>query len=195
MLNKNFVIYLVLFHCFIIGVSNYLVQFPVSIQGYDFTIATFTFPFIVLATDLTVRLLGASSARRVIAYAFIPAFFISLYFADFRIAVASVAAYGFGQLLDIFVFSKVRSAVNDDGLKIGSYWYVAPIISTFFAQLIDTYLFYGLAFYNSADEFMKNNWINIATNDFGFKLFVCYIAFLPIYLIVLNRLFFLIKRK
>jgi len=163
--------------------------------SYNFTIATFTFPFIVLATDLTVRLLGASPARKVIAYAFIPAFFISLYFADLRIAVASVAAYAFGQLLDIFVFSKIRTAVNDDGLKIGSYWYAAPIISTFFAQLIDTYLFYGLAFYNSADEFMKNNWINIATNDFGFKLFVCYIAFLPIYLIVLNRLFFLIKRK
>ena len=195
MLNKNLIIYLVLFHCFIIGISNYLVQFPISLLSYNFTIATFTFPFIVLATDLTVRLLGASPARKVIAYAFIPAFFISLYFADFRIAIASVAAYAFGQLLDIFVFSKIRTAVNDDGLKIGSYWYVAPIISTFFAQLIDTYLFYGLAFYNSADEFMKNNWINIATNDFGFKLFVCYIAFLPIYLIVLNRLFFLIKRK
>ena len=195
MLNKNLIIYLVLFHCFIIGISNYLVQFPISLLSYNFTIATFTFPFIVLATDLTVRLLGASPARKVIAYAFIPAFFISLYFADFRIAIASVAAYAFGQLLDIFVFSKIRTAVNDDGLKIGSYWYVAPIISTFFAQLIDTYLFYGLAFYNSADEFMKNNWINIATNDFGFKLFVCYIAFLPIYLIVLNRLFLLIKRK
>jgi len=195
MLNKNLIIYLVLFHCFIIGVSNYLVQFPISILSYNFTIATFTFPFIVLATDLTVRLLGASPARKVIAYAFIPAFFISLYFADLRIAVASVAAYAFGQLLDIFVFSKIRTAVNDDGLKIGSYWYAAPIISTFFAQLIDTYLFYGLAFYNSADEFVKNNWINIATNDFGFKLFVCYTAFLPIYLIVLNRLFLLIKRK
>ena len=195
MLNKNLIIYLVLFHCFIIGISNYLVQFPISILSYNFTIATFTFPFIVLATDLTVRLLGASPARKVIAYAFIPAFFISLYFADFRIAIASVAAYAFGQLLDIFVFSKIRTAVNDDGLKIGNYWYVAPIISTFFAQLIDTYLFYGLAFYNSADEFMKNNWINIATNDFGFKLFVCYTAFLPIYLIVLNRLFLLIKRK
>ena len=195
MLNKNLIIYLVLFHCFIIGVSNYLVQFPISILSYNFTIATFTFPFIVLATDLTVRLLGASPARKVIAYAFIPAFFISLYFVDLRIAVASVAAYAFGQLLDIFVFSKIRTAVNDDGLKIGNYWYVAPIISTFFAQLIDTYLFYGLAFYNSADEFMKNNWINIATNDFGFKLFVCYTAFLPIYLIVLNRLFLLIKRK
>jgi len=195
MLNNNLIIYLVFFHCFIIGISNYLVQFPISILSYDFTIATFTFPFIILATDLTVRLLGASSARKIIAYAFIPAFFISLYFADLRIAIASVAAYGFAQLLDIFVFSKARIAVNDDGLKISSYWYVAPIISTFFAQIIDTYLFYGLAFYNSTDEFMKNNWANIATNDFAFKLLVCYIAFLPIYLIILNRLFLLIRRK
>ena len=47
-------------------------------------------------------------------------------------AISQDTAYGFGQLLDILVFSKVRSAVNDDGLKIGSYWYAAPIISTFF---------------------------------------------------------------
>ena len=117
MLNKNLIIYLVLFHCFVIGVSNYLVQFPISIWSYDFTIATFTFPLIILATDLTVRLLGASSARKIIAYAVIPAFFISLYFADLRIAIASVAAYGICQLLDIFVFSKARTVVNDDGLK------------------------------------------------------------------------------
>ena len=195
MLNKNLIIYLVLFHCFIIGVSNYLVQFPIAMWSYDFTIATFTFPFIILATDLTVRLLGASSARKIIAYAVIPAFFISLYFADLRIAIASVVAYGIGQLLDIFVFSKARTVVNDDGLKISTYWYVAPAISTFFAQLIDTYLFYGLAFHNSADEFMKNNWIGIATNDFVFKLLVCYIAFLPIYLVILNSLFSLIRRK
>ena len=41
----------------------------------------------------------------------------------------------------------------------------------------------------------KNNWIGIATNDFIFKLLVCYIAFLPIYLIILNSLFSLIRRK
>ncbi len=195
MLNKNLLIYLVLFHCFIIGISNYLVQFPISLLGYDFTIATFTFPFIILATDLTVRLSNDYIARKIIAYAFIPAFFISLYFADLRIAIASVAAYGTSQLLDIFIFSKIRTSLKDDGLKITKYWYAAPALSTFIAQIIDTYLFYGIAFYNSTDEFMKDNWIIIAGNDFIFKIIICYIAFLPIYLIILNGLFSFLKRR
>ena len=195
MLNKNLVIYLVLFHCFIIGISNYLVQFPISLLDYDLTIATFTFPFIILATDLTVRLSNDYIARKIIAYAFIPAFFISLYFADLRIAIASVAAYGTSQLLDIFIFSKIRTSLKDDGLKITKYWYAAPALSTFIAQIIDTYLFYGIAFYNSTDEFMKDNWIIIAGNDFIFKIIICYIAFLPIYLIILNGLFSFLKRR
>ena len=89
---------------------NFKLSSSISCSGFglDYTIGTFTFPIIVLATDLTVRLSGSSNARKVIAIAFIPAFIISFYFADFRIAIASVAAYSLGQLLDVYVFSKVR---------------------------------------------------------------------------------------
>ena len=194
-LNRKLITYLVLGHCFIIAISNYLVQFPINIFGLDYTIGTFTFPIIVLATDLTVRLSNATNARKVIGYAFIPAFIISYIFADFRIAIASVLAYSIGQLLDVFVFSKVRDRVGDDGFNLSSYWYLAPAISTFFAQLIDTYLFYGVAFYNSADDFMRENWDLIAFNDFILKLVVCYLAFLPIYVLILNRTFNYIKTR
>ena len=194
-LNRKLITYLVLGHCFIIAISNYLVQFPINIFGLDYTIGTFTFPIIVLATDLTVRLSNAANARKVISYAFIPAFIISYIFADFRIAIASVLAYSIGQLLDVFVFSKVRERVGDDGLNLNSYWYLAPVISTFFAQLIDTYLFYGVAFYNSADDFMRENWDMIAFNDFILKLIVCYLAFLPIYVLILNRTFNYIRTR
>ena len=194
-LNRKLIAYLVLGHCFIIAISNYLVQFPINIFGLDYTIGTFTFPIIVLATDLTVRLSNAANARKVISYAFIPAFIISYIFADFRIAIASVLAYSIGQLLDVFVFSKVRERVGDDGLNLNSYWYLAPVISTFFAQLIDTYLFYGVAFYNSADDFMRKNWDMIAFNDFILKLVVCYLAFLPIYVLILNRTFNYIRTR
>ena len=188
-LNRKLITYLVLGHCFIIAISNYLVQFPINIFGLDYTIGTFTFPIIVLATDLTVRLSNARNARKVIGFAFVPAFIISYIFADFRIAIASVLAYSIGQLLDVFVFSKVRDRVGDDGLNLSSYWYIAPVVSTFFAQLIDTYLFYGVAFYNSTDDFMRENWDLIAFNDFILKLAVCYLAFLPIYVLILNRTF------
>ena len=194
-LNRKLLTYLVLGHCFIIAISNYLVQFPINIFGLDYTIGTFTFPIIVLATDLTVRLSNATNARKVIGYAFIPAFIISYIFADFRIAIASVLAYSIGQLLDVFVFSKVRDRVGDDGFNLSSYWYLAPVVSTFFAQLIDTYLFYGVAFYNSADDFMRENWDLIAFNDFILKLVVCYLAFLPIYVLILNRTFNYIKTR
>lgn len=194
-LNRKLIAYLVLGHCLIIAISNYLVQFPINIFGLDYTIGTFTFPIIVLATDLTVRLSNAANARKVISYAFIPAFIISYIFADFRIAIASVLAYSIGQLLDVFVFSKVRERVGDDGLNLNSYWYLAPVISTFFAQLIDTYLFYGVAFYNSADDFMRENWDMIAFNDFILKLVVCYLAFLPIYVLILNRTFNYIRTR
>ena len=194
-LNRKLITYLVLGHCFIIAISNYLVQFPINIFGLDYTIGTFTFPIIVLATDLTVRLSNATNARKVIGYAFIPAFIISYIFADFRIAIASVLAYSIGQLLDVFVFSKVRDRVGDDGFNLSSYWFLAPAISTFFAQLIDTYLFYGVAFYNSSDDFMRENWDLIAFNDFILKLVVCYLAFLPIYVLILNRTFNYIKTR
>ena len=194
-LNRKLIAYLVLGHCLIIAISNYLVQFPINIFGLDYTIGTFTFPIIVLATDLTVRLSNAANARKVISYAFIPAFIISYIFADFRIAIASVLAYSIGQLLDVFVFSKVRERVGDDGLNLSSYWYLAPVVSTFFAQLIDTYLFYGVAFYNSTDDFMRENWDLIAFNDFILKLAVCYLAFLPIYVLILNRTFNYIRTR
>lgn len=194
-IRRNIIVCLVLFHCLIIAISNYLVQFPVVVLGMDYTLGTFTFPIIVLATDLTVRLSNSDNARKVISIAFVPAFIISYFFADFRIAIASVAAYATGQLLDIFVFSRVRDKIGDNGLNLSPKWYLAPVISTFFAQLIDTYLFYGIAFYNSSDEFMRDNWATIANNDLILKLIVCYLAFLPIYVLILNRSFLYLKNK
>ena len=187
---------LIAVHIFVIGISNYLVQFPIAVFGYDFTIATFTFPFIILATDLTVRLYKDKVARKIIVGAFIPAFFISLYFADLRIAIASVSAYALGQFLDIFVFSKLRKQTNSlEDLNLNKNWYIAPAISTFFAQIIDTYIFYGFAFYNSSDEFMRDHWFPIATNDLLFKLLICYLAFLPFYGLILNLILSSLRKK
>ena len=187
---------LIALHIFVIGISNFLVQFPIAVFGYEFTIATFKFPFIILTTDLTVRLYTDKIARKIIIGAFIPAFFISLYFADLRIAIASVSAYALGQFLDIFVFSKLRKQTNSlEDLNLNKNWYIAPAISTFFAQIIDTYIFYGFAFYNSSDEFMREHWFPIATNDLLFKLLICYLAFLPFYGLILNLILSSFRKK
>jgi uncharacterized PurR-regulated membrane protein YhhQ (DUF165 family) len=72
-------VWLSLFHIAIITSSNYLVQLPVSIFGFTTTWGAFTFPFIFLATDLTVRIFGAPLARRIILSVMVPALVISYF--------------------------------------------------------------------------------------------------------------------
>ena len=58
--------WLSLFHLLVITSSNYLVQLPVTIFGLHTTWGAFSFPFIFLATDLTVRIFGAPLALSLI---------------------------------------------------------------------------------------------------------------------------------
>lgn len=57
-------VWLACFHILIVASSNYLVQFPITVLGFKATWGAFTFPFIFLATDLTVRILGAKKAEK-----------------------------------------------------------------------------------------------------------------------------------
>ncbi|MDO4998269.1 MAG: 7-cyano-7-deazaguanine/7-aminomethyl-7-deazaguanine transporter [Neisseria sp.] len=193
--------WLVLFHIIIIAASNYLVQFPFTItlpNGFEIhsTWGAFSFPFIFLATDLTVRIFGQKLARKIIFLVMIPAlilsYFVSVVFQNgsltglatlaefngfvFRIAFASFAAYSFGQLLDIFVFNRLRQLKS---------WWIAPTASTFAGNAVDTFLFFGIAFYASSDAFMAANWQHIALIDYAFKLLICTLFFLPAYGVLL----------
>jgi len=189
---------LIAFHILIIAASNYLVQIPVTLAGLHSTWGTFTFPLIFLATDLTVKLLGADNARKVIFKVLLPALIISyiisvLFYQGkyqgmaglatfntlvFRIALASFIAYGVGQLTDIVIFNRLREKAH---------WWVAPTASTILGALIDTFVFFGIAFYASSDAFMAANWVEIAWVDYAFKLLVSVIFFIPAYGVILNR--------
>jgi len=197
--SRSVLIPLVLFHLTVIAASNYLVQIPIKVFGYESTWGAFTFPLIFLATDLTVRVYGAAQARRIIFTAMLPALAISyvlsvlFYQARFqgfaqltelnifvaRIAIASFIAYTIGQLLDVTVFNKLRNTKN---------WWVAPAASTIIGGLIDTLLFFGIAFYQSTDKFMAANWTEIATVDYIFKLIISIALFVPAYGILMNQL-------
>ncbi len=196
-LHNNTLFYLVLFHLTVIAASNYLVQIPVAVAGFQTTWGAFTFPLIFLATDLTNRLYGSSQARKIIFTAMVPAILISyvlsvLFFnTEFqgfsqllninlfvaRIAIASFLAYVFGQLLDIFVFSKLRQQ---------KHWWIAPAFSSIVGTLIDTLIFFSIAFYKSSDEFMATNWPEIATVDYFFKLLISIAVFVPSYGVFMN---------
>lgn len=193
---------LAFFHIFIIAISNYLVQVTFEIplwQGFSIptTWGTFTFPFVFLATDLTVRVFGAKLARKIIFVVMIPALLISyllsvLFFEGqfqgfamlsefnlfvFRIALASFCAYVVGQLMDILVFNRLRQS---------QVWWLAPACSTVFGTLIDTFIFFAVAFYQSDDAYMAEHWFQIGSVDYAFKLFVSLLLFLPLYGIFLN---------
>ncbi|WP_076413226.1 7-cyano-7-deazaguanine/7-aminomethyl-7-deazaguanine transporter [Shewanella sp. UCD-KL12] len=196
---KRALLLLVSFHILIICASNYLVQLPFQIFGFHTTWGAFSFPFVYLATDLTVRIFGQSAARRIIFRAMIPALVISYLMGVmfhqaafqgvaalaefnsfvFRIAFASFAAYLIGQLMDITVFSKLRNTQS---------WWVAPAASTVIGNLVDTLVFFSLAFYASTDSFMAQHWPEIASVDYGFKLIVSLCLFLPAYGVLLKIL-------
>ncbi|MEH0876469.1 7-cyano-7-deazaguanine/7-aminomethyl-7-deazaguanine transporter [Pectobacterium cacticida] len=190
-------IWLSLFHVLIITSSNYLVQLPVLIFGFHTTWGAFTFPFIFLATDLTVRIFGAPLARRIILAVMVPALVISYLVSSLfyqgswqsfgalnqvnivvaRIACASFMAYVLGQILDVHVFNRLRQK---------RVWWVAPTVSTVFGNLSDTLAFFFIAFYRSTDTFMAANWVEIAMVDYTFKLLISLIFFLPMYGVMLN---------
>lgn len=183
---------LVFIHLIIIALSNYLVQIPVEVIGFQTTWGAFTFPLIFLATDLTVRIFGQNLARKIILTAMLPAlalsYILSVLFYEgvfqglsglvelntfvARIALASFVAYVIGQLLDVGVFSFFRKNHS---------WWVAPAMSTVIGGLIDTILFFSIAFYKSTDEFMASNWPEIAAVDYVFKLLISLALFVPAY--------------
>ena len=65
---KKALVWLVFFHILIIASSNYLVQLPMNVLGFHSTWGALSFPFIFLATDLTVRIFGAMLARRIVFF-------------------------------------------------------------------------------------------------------------------------------
>ena len=196
---KKALVWLSLFHLLVITSSNYLVQLPISIFGFHTTWGAFSFPFIFLATDLTVRIFGAPLARRIILAVMIPALLISygvsalFYMGEWqgfaaltsfnlfvaRIAAASFMAYALGQILDVHVFNRLRQS---------RHWWLAPTASTLFGNISDTVAFFFIAFWRSPDPFMAAHWGEIAIVDYCFKVLISIVFFLPMYGMLLNML-------
>lgn len=122
----------------IVGASNYLVQFPIN----DWlTWGAFTYPVSFLITEITNKIYGPKIARRVVYSGFLFGVLLSIWFATPKIAFASGIAFLVSQLLDIYVFNWLRRSI----------WWVAPLISSFLASIIDSTLFWNLAFWGESD--------------------------------------------
>lgn len=178
-------------------VSNVLVQF---LLGDWLTWAAFTYPVAFLITDITNRLLGTKMARKVVLHGFVTGVLCSLIASEFttadgfplttiRIALGSGLAFLMAQLTDIVVFNSVQK----------SPWYKAPLLSSVVGSLIDTIVFFTIAF-SAAFVFVAPGvdvawanelvpilgvgvlaplWVSLAIADFAVKLLLVLVALLP----------------
>ena len=159
-------------------ISNYLVQFPAHHYGLSeiLTYGAFSYPITFLITDLANRALGKKIARYVVLIGFfigiILTLFVSTNFDDIislRIALGSATAFIIAQNIDVNIFDKLRKKT----------WYVAPLTSSTLGSIIDTLLFFSIAFYNTGIP-----WLTLALGDLIVKLFVALIMLIPFKMLI-----------
>ena len=189
----------------IVAASNILVQF---LFGDWLTWGAFTYPFAFLVTDLVNRLHGAVAARRVVLAGFAVGLACSFVgsqiegpfgpLVSLRVAIASGTAFLVGQLLDVAAFDRLRA---------GSWWR-APLVSSILGSVVDTLLFFtiafsaGLAFIAPGVDVGWANepvallgagpvaplWVSLAVADFLVKLAIAVFALAPFRAVLGRRL-------
>ena len=150
--------------------SNVLVQFPIN----DWlTWGAITYPVAFLVSELVNRAHGPHQARRVAWVGFAVAVAASLVLAPARIAVASGMAFLLSQWLDIGVFDRLRH---------GSWWR-APLVATLLAAILDTAVFWSIAFAGT-----EGPWVTWALGDLAVKLVLGVLLLLPFRLLIGHQL-------
>ena len=122
----------------VVVASNILVQYPFGHFGLQdlLTWGAFTYPIAFLVNDLTNRRFGKAAARKVVFAGFALAVLLSVWLATPRIAIASGSAFLVAQLLDTQIFDRLRHDA----------WWKPPLLSTVIGSIVDTILFFSLAF-------------------------------------------------
>ena len=86
-----------------------------------------------------------------------------------RIAIGSGIAFFVAQNVDVGIFDKLRKKI----------WYVAPLISSIFGSIVDTFLFFSISFYATGIP-----WITLALGDLSVKLFIALSMLIPFRLLL-----------
>lgn len=145
----------------IVTASNIAVQYPINAW---LTYGALTYPVSFLVTDLTNRAHGPARTRKVVYAGFAVAVLLSIWFAGWRIGLASGSAFLVAQLTDVAVFHRLRRRV----------WWVPPLASSLLASAIDTALFFTLAFAGTGLP-----WVTWGLGDFGVKAGLALIMLIP----------------
>tara|TARA_B100000579_G_scaffold293622_1_gene243926 strand:- start:279 stop:854 length:576 start_codon:yes stop_codon:yes gene_type:complete len=163
---------------FVVVLSNYLVQFPIQYFGLSeiLTYGAFSYPITFLITDLANRAYGKVVARKIVYIGFFIGICLTLLvstnFSDLisiRIAIGSGVAFFVAQNLDVGIFDKLRKKA----------WYVAPLTSSVFGSIVDTFLFFSISFYATGIP-----WISLAFGDLSVKLFIALSMLIPFRLLL-----------
>jgi len=177
-LDKNLFLVLSFTMGVVIIVSNYLVQFPVNKFNLQdvLTYGAFSYPITFLITDLANRSFGKREARKLVYIGFAIGVFLTIFvstnFQDIisiRIALGSGTAFLVAQLIDIEIFQRLRK----------DKWFVAPITSSTIGSIIDTFLFFSIAFLGTGIS-----WITLAFGDLLVKFLMALLMLIPFRLLI-----------
>ena len=164
----------------VIITSNYLVQFPINKFNLQnvLTYGAFSYPITFLITDLANRRFGKEKARKLVYFGFIfgilLTLFVSTNFEDvisIRIAIGSGVAFLVAQLIDIEIFQKLRNNI----------WFVAPVASSIFGSIIDTFLFFSISFLGTGVP-----WVTLAFGDLFVKILMAFLMLIPFRLLIIK---------
>ena len=170
---KKLFFLLALLMAVVVSLSNYLVQFPVEYFNLEnlLTYGAFSYPIAFLITDLSNRRYGKIKAKKIVYLGFALGLFLTLYFStnfsdliSIRIVIGSGAAFLTAQLIDVNIFDKLRKKK----------WFIAPLTSSFVGSVIDTFLFFSIAFYGTGI-----NWFTLSIGDLLVKIAIALIMLIP----------------
>ncbi len=162
----------------IVVISNFLVQFPIEFFGLSeiLTYGAFSYPITFLITDLANRAYGKKLARQIVYIGFFVgvtlSIFVSTNFSDLisiRVAIGSGVAFFIAQNLDIKIFDFLRKKT----------WYIAPLVSSVFGSVVDTFLFFSISFYATDVP-----WFSLAIGDLFVKMLIALSMLIPFRLLL-----------
>ena len=145
----------------IVVTANILVQYPINNW---LTWGAITYPISYLITDWSNRWYGVQAAHKVVCAGFVMAVLLSIVLATPRIALASGLAFLVSQLMDVGIFNRMRERA----------WWQPPLLSSVIGSLVDTALFFCLAFYGT-----EIPWVTLAVGDYGVKVAIALALLAP----------------
>ena len=158
--------------------SNYLVQFPIKHYGLEeiLTYGALSYPIAFLITDLANRSYGKEVARKIVYIGFALGVSFTLLFStnfadliSIRIAIGSGTAFLVAQLLDVQIFDNLRKKT----------WYIAPLTSSIFGSIVDTFLFFSISFYATGVP-----WVTLSLGDLTIKILITLLMLIPFRLLL-----------